>query len=76
LVLSLSSAGYADAVGLSEKRQDIDSLLNVLPTANDVTRLDVLMQLSNLYLSISMDSSREYAKLALDKAIDLKTRRK
>jgi PAS domain S-box-containing protein len=76
LILSLNSTSHADEGGMSEKRQVIDSLLNVLPTASDVTRVDILMQLSNIYLSISMDSSREYAKLALNKARDLKNRQK
>jgi len=68
LILSLNQTCYADTGDVREKRVEIDSLLNILPSAGDAARIDILMQLSNVYLAISMDSSREYAKLALNQA--------
>jgi len=46
-------------------RTEIDSLLKILPLAESPERIDILTTLSKHYLSFSMDSSREYARLAL-----------
>lgn len=47
------------------RRKEIDSLLKILPGKKDTARVDILLRLSTIYLSVSMDSSREYARLAL-----------
>ncbi len=69
LILLLSqfrlSANYPD---ISLKRYEIDSLLTLLPRATPNEKVDLLLQLSNTYMSISMDSSREYARRALRNA--------
>ncbi len=54
-----------------DKQNEIDSLLKILPVSHDEERVDILVQLSKLYLSISMVSSREYAKMALKNATDI-----
>ncbi|MCF8378406.1 MAG: tetratricopeptide repeat protein [Bacteroidales bacterium] len=54
-----------------EKRSEIDSLLFVLPTSVDEAKVDILLQLSTIYLSISMDSSKEYARMALKNAKEI-----
>ncbi|MBN2175367.1 MAG: tetratricopeptide repeat protein [Bacteroidales bacterium] len=50
------------------KRQKIDSLLKILPLSTSDERFNILMGLSKQYLSFSLDSSKEYALLALDQA--------
>ena len=54
------------AIPLSpESKIEIDSLLNVLPASELEDRFDLYIQLSNQYLSYSMDTSLWYANLAL-----------
>ena len=66
------TSAFALKPDLLDKQQEIDSLLKILPTAKDNSRFDILMQLSTIYLSISMDSSREYARLAFKSAKESK----
>lgn len=61
-------ANYPD---VSIKRYEIDSVLTLLPRAEPGEKIDLLLLLSNKYTSISMDSSQEYAKLALKNANEL-----
>ncbi len=56
----------------ADNRGDIDSLLKLLPYYNSTEKANILLELSQQYLSFSMDSSREYALMALAKAKDLK----
>lgn len=49
-------------------RYEIDSVLTLLPRATPEEKVDLLLHLSKTYMSISMDSSREYARLALKNA--------
>ncbi|MCD4694837.1 MAG: tetratricopeptide repeat protein [Bacteroidales bacterium] len=66
----ISFYGHTMPYDLEGKRNEIDSLLKILPIASDENRVEVLIHLSKIYLSISMDSSREYARLALKSAKD------
>ncbi|MEZ5197335.1 MAG: tetratricopeptide repeat protein [Bacteroidales bacterium] len=52
-------------------RTEIDSLLKILPFARPVERTTLLMELANNYLSVSLDSSHEYARMALQNSIEL-----
>jgi len=63
-----SRANYPD---IDLKRFEIDSVLTLLPRATPTEKVDLLLHLANTYMSISMDSSREYARLALRNAKDL-----
>jgi len=56
----------------ADSRGDIDSLLKLLPYYNSTQKANILLELSQQYLSFSMDSSREYALMALAKAKELK----
>jgi len=56
-VLAVSETNYG--------RESIDSLLRILPFSKSKERVDILFELSKQYLSSSLDSSMEYAKLAL-----------
>ncbi len=53
------------------RREEIDSLLSLLPGTRNGERVDLYLALSGLYINISMDSSIEYAQLALKSATDL-----
>ncbi len=54
------------AIPLSpQSKVEIDSLLLTLPESNSKDRFDIYVQLSNQYLSYSMDTSRIFANLAL-----------
>jgi PAS domain S-box-containing protein len=55
----------------SANRTEIDSLLKILPSSKSEERTRILLDLSKQYLSFSMDSSREYALLALKNAKEL-----
>lgn len=50
------------------ERKEIDSLLKMLPASTTTDRSGLLLEISKQYLSFSMDSSREYAQLALTEA--------
>jgi PAS domain S-box-containing protein len=53
------------------ERTEIDSLLKILPASTTTDRLGLLLEISKQYISFSMDSSREYARLALMEAKEL-----
>ena len=59
---------HASVPGPEASHEKIDSLLKILPVSSEEEKTELLFTLSRLYLSISMDSSREYAKLALESA--------
>ena len=58
--------------GRDVNRTEIDSLLKILPMASQSEKTPLLMELSNLYLSVSLDSSHEYARMALSNSMDLR----
>ncbi len=65
-IANLAFQKKATAIPIPQYIQvEIDSLLKVLPFSDATQRIDVLLALSKHYLSFSMDSSREYARLAL-----------
>ena len=66
--LLLPGMGFSSAPDYETKRQEIDSLLTILPGSTDGHRVDIFLNLSQIYLSISMDSSIEYARLAMRSA--------
>lgn len=72
VILLFPIESFAVPADMETKRKEIDSLLKILPGKRDTERVDILLRLSTIYLSISMDSSREYARLALkdSKAIE------
>jgi len=55
------------------RRVEIDSLLKILPLSNSKKRTDILLELSKHYMLYSLDSSREYARLALNSAKETKS---
>lgn len=65
----LSTGGLPDS---ETKRKEIDSLLKILPGKENSERVDLLLRLSTIYLSISMESAREYARLALQTSKEIK----
>lgn len=73
LVFSLLMPMYCLSVpaDLESKRGQIDSLLQVLPGTISGQRADILLELSKIYLSVSMDSSKEYARLSLRSAKEI-----
>lgn len=46
-------------------KDEIDSLIKSLPHSKPENQIDILLELSKQYLSYSMDTSSDYAKLAL-----------
>ncbi|MCB2219364.1 MAG: tetratricopeptide repeat protein [Bacteroidetes bacterium] len=72
----MAGSALARNPAVNSKQEEIDSLLKVLPNAGLEQRVDVLFSLSRIYLSISMDSSREYARLALISSKELKDNKK
>jgi PAS domain S-box-containing protein len=62
---------YANANPVNS-RTEIDSLLKLLPTSGSFEKTKILLELSKQYLSFSMDSSREYALMALKNAKEIK----
>ncbi|MCD4664587.1 MAG: tetratricopeptide repeat protein [Bacteroidales bacterium] len=65
LILLLPFNSVSATLDPNTDRQGIDSLLKILPFTKSKERIDILFELSNHYLSLSLDSSLEYAKLAL-----------
>jgi PAS domain S-box-containing protein len=61
----------ANSPDITLKRYQIDSVLTLLPRANQQEKVDLLVYLSETYTSISLDSSIEYARMALKSAKDL-----
>jgi PAS domain S-box-containing protein len=57
-----------------DSRKEIDSLLNLLPSSNPDQKVEILTQLSQQYLSFSLDSSKEYALMALATARETNNR--
>lgn len=58
----------ASDMDMDSRRHEIDSLLEILPQSGSAGRYEILGRLSTIYMSISLDSSREYARLALQTA--------
>jgi PAS domain S-box-containing protein len=58
----------SNSADFESKRQEIDSLLAILPGSGDSNRAEIFLNLSRIYLSISMDSSIEYARQAMNSA--------
>jgi len=56
---------------LDQKQTEIDSLLKILPLSPKSEKIEILFSLSQLYMSFSMDISREYAKRALQNAKEI-----
>lgn len=63
--------GFAALLEIPAERTEIDSLLKILPTTGPNDRLELLLEISKQYLSFSMDSSQEYAQLALIESKEL-----
>ncbi len=76
LLIVLPILLFATPPDVESKRQEIDSLLKSLSGSQNSSRVEILFKLSDLYLSISMDSSREYARLALMAAKETNDRKK
>jgi len=62
---------FARNPGIEDKQDEIDSLLKALPNSPPEQKYEILQNLSRIYLSFSLDSSHEYAMMALKTAKDL-----
>ncbi len=70
LLILLGSCLMVSNVALSSpipetKRAEIDSLVKILPFSTTDIKVNILLAISNEYLSYSMDTSRDYAERAL-----------
>jgi PAS domain S-box-containing protein len=68
IVLSGQQNLVANYPDIALKRYEIDSLLTLLPRASQAEKIDLLLDISKTYMTFSMDSSMEYARLALKNA--------
>ncbi len=68
--LFLATQAIAGSVFTGD-RTEIDSLLKQLPQSNPKQKIEILLNLSNQYLSLSTDSSKEYAMMALINAKEI-----
>ena len=71
LFIVMAANAYPKNSDIAIKHAEIDSLLKILPNSPPSEKVDILLHLSRIYLSFSLDSSREYALIALNNAKEI-----